>query len=294
MNLSGSGSGFKPAPPHPPALRPLLPTPRRPFLPFPLEFVDLRHPRYPSDHPPLTILHLTDLHVRHRRGWTPSLERVSRVLAHTPVDLAVFTGDAMDHPGDEDSALTALARLVSALRTRLGVVGVFGNHDSAGFRLRADFIPGITWLRDDVLDLPGTGIRLLGPEDPEDLVGLALAHHDLGRASPRFDIALTHYPTEIYPAAQLGIPLVLAGHTHGGQIRLTRNIAPHTSTDLPGRLASGILRLNDTLCGVPRGLGEAVVNWRLHCPRQAPVYVLRHGPLADAPAPPALVRLTAW
>ena len=54
---------------------------------------------------------------------------------------------------------------------------------------------------------------------------------------------------------------------------------PHTSSDLPADLATGVLRLRQTLCAVSRGLGQAVIEARFNCPAQAPMYVLRRGEL---------------
>jgi predicted MPP superfamily phosphohydrolase len=109
----------------------------------------------------------------------------------------------------------------------------------------------------------------------------------------RFRLLLSHYPTEIFPAASAGIPLMLAGHTHGGQLRMASRLAPHTSCDLPPHHASGILQLDETLCVISRGLGEAVMNFRINCPPQMPLLTLRRGPL-PAESEHRLVQVRAW
>ena len=84
-------------------------------------------------------------------------------------------------------------------------------------------------------------------------------------------------------ASSLNLPLVLAGHTHAGQIRLSPRLAPHTSSDLPAHLATGVLRLRGTLCCVSRGMGEAIrEHLRINCPRHVPLYTLRRGELPRA------------
>ncbi len=90
-------------------------------------------------------------------------------------------------------------------------------------------------------------------------------------------LVLTHYPSEVFPAAELGLPIVLAGHTHGGQFRLSPRHIAHTASDMPGRLATGILRLRNTLLCVSRGLGEGFLDLRINCPQQMPLYTLRRG-----------------
>lgn len=255
-----------------------MPLFRRPQPPAPIERFDLFHPAVPKDLEGLAILHISDLHVRRHRPTPPTIAALIDALDQTETDLVVLTGDFMDRPGDEKSALESLRRVVSACRARLGIAGVVGNHDSGVLRERLRELGGVRWLSRasptwDVVP----SLRLIGSEEPEDLFASVLA-------SPQPDpdalsIGLIHYPSEIYTAAALGIPLVLAGHTHAGQFRVGPKLAPHTSSDLPPDLATGVLRLRQTLCAVSRGLGQAVIEARFNCPPQAPLYVLRRGEL---------------
>ncbi|MBL8964730.1 MAG: metallophosphoesterase [Phycisphaeraceae bacterium] len=278
------------APPPLPTTTPLPPAPG------PLERIVIRHPSLPDSLRGLRILHLTDLHIRRRRPDTPFLRTLREALDKVQVDLALFTGDAMNYPGDETDAIGALRLLIPRIRATRGLFGVHGNHDSPVFRQMALSIPGIRWLQGEVVRFHGLPLTLTGPQDPEDFLGTLLAAREDDPAehepSP-FRIAAAHYPTEIYPAAELGIHLLIAGHTHGGQIRASPNLAPHTSSDLPGSLASGILRLGNTLGCVSRGLGQAVIDVRIRCPPHAPVYILERGAF-----PPAdrgqLTRLVKW
>lgn len=257
---------------------------RRPTPPWPIESFELTHPAVPESLDGLTILHVTDAHVRKGRPRTPTVERTLQALRHTPADVVVHTGDWMNYPGDEASALRTLEMFASAWRSRSGVFGTFGNHDSAEFRAAAVRVPGISWLGARGHEArPVPGLRLLGFDEPEDLLGGMLAlgtrAQEIEAAEPELTIALVHYPTEIYPAADFGIPILLAGHTHGGQLRVTPRLAPHTSSDLPHDLASGILRLRQTLCCVSRGIGNAIVEVRVNCPPQVPLFTLRRGAL---------------
>lgn len=262
------------------ASRPREPRARpAPALPFPIECYDLPHPGVPPALEGFRILHIAD---PHQRGPLRRRSPIGRLLAALPgleVDLVVLTGDYQDHPGDEPHAVEALEALAGAWRSRHGAIGIWGNHDTEALRALAPASDGIAWLEAGVVALAGLPMRVLGASYPEDCLAAAR------RAGPAavFTLALLHYPTEVYAAANLGAHLALAGHTHGGQVRLHAGLAPHTSCDLPHDAASGVLRLRDTLCATSRGLGTTLLPLRLRCPAQAPIYTLRRAPLPGAP-----------
>jgi predicted MPP superfamily phosphohydrolase len=289
-----------------------------------IERYDLPHPAVPPALDGFTILHLTDLHVRRRRPWTPTLEAALRDVASVEVDLVVLSGDYTQLRPDRAAAVAALQRLAAAWRSRLGAVGVMGNHDWPELTPLLRAVPGVRWLDHDALALspardgsaPPAPLVVLGAGYPEDLFALALTLDERGqwpvsrdassRATPPplspsaplpspLVIACTHYPSEVYAASELGVHIVLAGHTHGGQIRLSPRLAPHTSTDLPPHLACGVLRLDNTLLAVSRGLGNSGIDLRLNCPPQIPLYTLRRAPLPGGAAPArTLVQIQAW
>lgn len=253
-----------------------------PPLPPPLlvERYDLALPRVPDAPRPVRIAHISDLHVRARRTPKP-VRALLEAMPRLEADLVCLTGDYMDDPGDEPAALAVLAELAARTPENLPILGVFGNHDSPPFTEQARRIERIAWLDAQVQHFPGLGLTVAGAGFPEDLPRTALAL--AGPQTQAFTILLAHYPTEIVPAASLGIPLVLSGHTHGGQVRLSRRYAPHTSSDLPGDLAAGVLRLGHTRCCISRGVGYGFAPVRLNCPPQLAVYTLIEG-AADAPA----------
>lgn len=260
---------------------------RRPVLPAPLESFELRHPRVPAGLDGLRILHLADLHMRAWRRRPATLERLLRGLAEVEVDLAVFTGDAANLPPDEEAGLEALARLAAVVRTpsRDGAVifAVRGNHDRPEFVRRAEAqVAGVRWLRHEVVAVPGLSqMRLLGSGFPERVLEAVLGSGvDLRAAGGPLVLGLVHTPTELMVASDVGMPMVLAGHTHGGQVRLHAGWAPHTSCDMPPQWASGLLQRRETLMAISRGLGEAVLPVRWRCPAHAPVYTLRRGALS--------------
>lgn len=274
-----------------------------------IERYELVHPSVPTAWDGRTVLHLSDFHIRRGVPWPGALERLARWVDEHEVDLAVMTGDYGDLPRDAEAAAGMLTRLVGRIRSRHGVYGVFGNHDGAGFVRRVRGMPGVRWLMGETVEI-GAGLSIIGASFPEDLVGAVWKPVGMGpsasvegdvtpsRAPTRisnstsvfasgpslveggFRLGLVHDPTEVYSAAAVGVEVVLAGHTHGGQVRWSARVTPHTSCDLPSGFASGMYALGGTVLCVSRGMGEAVARIRVRCPRQAGVYVLRRGELA--------------
>lgn len=265
---------------------------RRPEPPAPIELIHLGHPNLPAELEGLRILHVTDLHIRRGRPFPAVIRRLLEALRQTPADLLVLTGDWMTYPGDEAAALKALDAILQSSRPRLGAFGIFGNHDTTALINEALRLEAVRWLRNERALIEGLPLELVGAGYPEDMLGALLRPPAV--SAPPFRIALAHYPTQVYPAAELDIPLLLAGHTHGGQVRLNARRLLHTSADLPCDLGCGLLRLRDTLCAVSRGIGNAILNFRINCPPQAPLYILHRADLPPSPDPRKLNRIRAW
>ena len=172
-----------------------------------------------------TIVQLTDLHIGATKSRRFADDVVRRANALTP-DVIAITGDLVE--GRFGSVREDTLPL-AGLQARLGVFMITGNHEYySGLR---EWLPelhrlGIRVLRNEhvVLDADkGGGWELAGIEDwngrsiePDGGPDLAraLAGHDPRRPV----ILLSHQPRAIYSAAQAGVGLMLAGHTHGGQI----------------------------------------------------------------------------
>jgi hypothetical protein len=140
-------------------------------------------------------------------------------------------------------------------------------------RLEADGWRDLTNARTE-LDLDGLPVELLGLDDSH------VARQDLRvaprRAPERFGLAVMHSPDSAPEAIACGYRFVVAGHTHGGQIRLPLLGAIVTNSNLPRRVASGLFRLGDGLVHVSPGLGTSkFAPFRFLCPPEATLLELR-------------------
>jgi predicted MPP superfamily phosphohydrolase len=240
----------------------------------------------------LTILHLSDLHfVRRDR-------RKARFLASLPdADLTLVTGDFLGEPEAVETAVAA----VRSTRGRLGSWFVLGSNDYfvprprsylAYFRRRRRRRRAVRGRAFDlVTQLHGDGWRnLTNVREPVDLDGLPVevlglddAHikrHDLRvapRRSPdRFGVAVMHSPDSAPESAALGYDLLVAGHTHGGQVRLPFVGALVTNSSMPPRLAAGLIRMGTAVLHTSPGLGTSkYAPFRFWCRPEATFLSLR-------------------
>lgn len=167
---------------------------------------------------PLRVVHLTDIHVGRVTPMRVQFAAAELTNEQKP-DLVVITGDFVCH---SQEYLDALEDVVSAIEAP--VVGVLGNHDywsGAGEVRRALRRGGV-----EVLDNAWTSLTLRG--DRIQLVGLDDAytgHADRTKATKglRRNVAtlgLSHIAEEADGLWARGVPLVLSGHTHAGQVTL--------------------------------------------------------------------------
>jgi len=169
---------------------------------------------------PIRIAHLTDQHVGRITPFAIQREAVELTNAEHP-DLVVITGDFVCH---SQTYLDQLIELVRAFRAP--VVGVLGNHD---YWAGADEVAaalrrgGVEVLRNDntVITIRRQRLQIVGLDDAY----TGHAHIEKAVAGLRRDLpvlALSHIAEEADQLWKCGIPLVLAGHTHGGQITVAR------------------------------------------------------------------------
>jgi uncharacterized protein len=236
----------------------------------------------------LRVLHISDLHLSNPESHKIDfLERVT----DDDYDMIVFTGDIF-----ENYTGTKYAKHLISRRPRLGAYAVLGNHDYYAYtwfnktvgRLnrrfrhppqKRDVMPminalqegGITVLRNQSKHFQNEKVCLIGIDypgiSPEELKALSSQ-----AAEDQLVVAMLHLPRRLHQLPQAGVDVAFAGHTHGGQIRVPGLGALITDSELHRREACGVVKRDQTLIHVSRGLGaDPKTNFRLFCPPHATV-----------------------
>jgi len=232
-------------------------------------------PRLPAALDGLSIVHLSDLHFTGRVGKAYFRE-VVRLSNQAEPDLVAITGDLVDHSDYIDWVPETLGKMTA----RCGVYFVLGNHD---IRVDTDRLRRVLG-EAGLVDLGGRWVRAEIRGEP-----VILAGNELPWIAPAADmsgcprraagggplrIVLSHSPDQIDWAQAQDADLLLAGHTHGGQIRFPLVGAILTPSRTGVRYASGVFYAPPTIMHVTRGVsGEFPV--RLNCPPEIAHLVLR-------------------
>jgi predicted MPP superfamily phosphohydrolase len=204
----------------------------------------------------LRILHLTDLHIE--RITRREQDLIQQVKALQP-DLILLTGDYTNVDYLDDTHTLRDTRMVlGQLSAPYGVYAVIGSvdgqHETDGL---FDGLP-ITVLEDQIqkLQIGQQEIDLVGVSN----FGTTRDGQTLSALMQRvpkeaYSILLYHTPDLIEVADRLEVDLYLAGHTHGGQVRLPLWGAIITMSAFGKQYESGLYQLNPTTLYVSRGIG---------------------------------------
>jgi uncharacterized protein len=265
-------------------------------LRYTIEHVDVPVANLPPELDGMRIAQLSDIHIG---DYMPPREIARAVAMANDLhpDISFVTGDFVSSEGDPlDACIAELAKL----RAPLGVWGCNGNHEIyAGVEDEAERLfreKGMRLLRaaNAVVEHNGARFNLLGVDYQRDHMTsnsgertgpmLSEIEHLVRRDMP--NILLSHNPNSFRRAAELGIELSLAGHTHGGQVKV--EIVDHSVS--PARLitpfVAGLYHLPMPSNGngslkvalyVNRGLGTFGFPVRLGVPPEITLLTLRRG-----------------
>lgn len=211
---------------------------------------------------------ITDIH-RSRWVLAEDVERgVSALMAAQP-DLIILGGDYVTW-GDRQYVGPS-AEVLAGLYAPYGVFGILGNHDDDHDMPAALSARHVQMLKDARTDLGirGETLSLAGlrfwTRRPADIAPVIKGAHGTV-------VLLAHDPRRLTEAAALKIPLVLSGHTHGGQVVLPA-VGAIAAQKFP--VVAGMARQQDTTIFVSRGLGTVYVPIRVNCPPEVAVLTLQ-------------------
>jgi len=227
----------------------------------------------------LRILHLSDSHLSQYVNLDTLAEVLSNATSFKP-DLIAYTGDIADDLTQLGEAL----QMTHQLRPRLGVYASLGNHEYYRGIARVKSIfeqsPVPLLVNQSVgLDVWGVRLRLAGIDDPRRIGGDDYSFFKnavdsmLAVSEPAdFTVLMSHRPPALDYASEVGLDLVLAGHTHGGQI----GIDHHSVFGLiwPQSYFWGHYQKKNSHLYTSSGVGHWFP-FRLGCPAEAPVIELR-------------------
>ncbi|MGH2704913.1 MAG: metallophosphoesterase [Actinomycetota bacterium] len=246
-------------------------------------------PILPAGADSLALLQVSDLHLRlSNRALAAFVES----LGDQTYDVVLATGDLLGQP----EAVGRCAEILNELQATSARFFVLGSSDyyAPNFKNYLDYFLGrrrhgtkrnptdelrrrLTdhgWvdLTNRTVDLPlnGTRTQITGLDDP-------YLHRDdrsLLVRDPEARVALlvVHDPAPYLDAARAGFDLTVAGHTHGGQVRIPLVGAVVTNSTLPRRLARGLSRVEGSMLHVSPGLGTGkYAPFRFLCPPEASV-----------------------
>lgn len=216
----------------------------------------------------LKVAQLADLHIKRT---TYQEKKIIEILDQEKPDLIFLTGDYIKFNGPYRPGLS----FFSQLKASLGIYAVMGNteyynengscvlcHKEGSRQLKEK--PHPVFLRNSHIDLKINGkiITVSGVDDPvnkrDDL------KQSLKGVSPNRPAILMAHSPEIFPeASDLGVDLVLSGHTHGGQIGIVKYLKKLFPLEPALEFLEGFFQEGKTLMYVSRGIGTSFLPFRL-------------------------------
>ncbi len=238
-------------------------------------------PRWPARCDGLRMDVVADLHTGSPRNGVDNLDRVVDRLIASDSDVVVMAGDyvilrvLLGKYVPPERVAAHLRRLAAHKR----VYAVLGNHDwwKGGDKVRRALQGvGIVVLQNQSREVEFDGCRfwLAGVGD------LWEGHPDIDGTFAQVDdaapvIAVTHNP-DIFPRMPARASLVIAGHTHGGQVRLL----PGRPSMRAGRYLAGPIRQAGRLLFVSPGIGTSILPFRFRVPPEISRLTLHSVPAA--------------
>ena len=247
-------------------------------LDFRVRELDVPLPGLPLDLDGLRILQLSDIHLSaflHESELAKAIDMALELRPH----LTVVTGDLISSRGDP---LDACIRQLARVKSDAGTFACMGNHEryarAERYAAEAGARAGIRFLRGQAQTLRfGNSVLNLAGVDYQSLAdrGHYLRGAERLVVPGALNVLLSHNPDVFPVAAQQGYNLLLAGHTHGGQV--TIEILDQSIN--PARFFTpyvyGLFRAGRSAAYVTRGIGTIGIPARIGAPPEISVLRLR-------------------
>lgn len=223
----------------------------------------------PATVSPCKVVFFTDTHFGNLYPEENLQKIVAKINAQNP-DLVVFGGDFIDNYNQDAAYLDILLleEELSNIKATYGKYAVWGNHDYGGGAewIYPDIMAagGFTLLTNEGAYIPELGMNILGYDDyllgHTDPQAYTIDHED-------FTLVLTHEPDVTDQLNLSNAGLILAGHSHGGQVSLpviTKYMLPSGATEYTKGLydAATLGKSEGTQLFVSKGIGLTMIPYR--------------------------------
>ena len=242
-------------------------------------------PRLPKEFEGFRIVQLSDIHISPFMS-AAEIRRYVAIANQLKGDLIVLTGDFVT---DDSAAQGAVVQVLSALKAPFGVFGCMGNHEymteteesitrlfaGEGIRiLRQQRVP--IQSQNEMLNLIGVDYqqRRLSIDHEGHLVDRYMEESEKLVTPGTVNILLNHNPNAFDRAAELGVDLMLSGHTHGGQLSLEYLVRGLCLNRLETPYISGWFEKLGSQLYVNRGIGTTGIPVRLGARPEITVFEL--------------------
>jgi predicted MPP superfamily phosphohydrolase len=241
----------------------------------------------------MRIVAISDIHGGANGGSPENIQRLVRTANEQNADLIVIIGDFVATTSDRKGLKMPVGQIGENLRglsARHGVFAVLGNHDgwhdSEAIAMSLE-VSGIRVLQHEVafIEHNGSKLRLFGMRDHLHMGTWHTFDADLRRIIAEYPqqgdiIALQHSP-DVFPVLNMyrsfgdDFKLMIAGHTHGGQIWLPVMGAPIVPSSFGQKYTSGHIHEDGEDLFVTTGTGTSIAPFRFFVPPEIAVLTLR-------------------
>ena len=239
----------------------------------------LEIPNWPQSLAGLRIAALADIHVGSPFNGLDKLDRIVALTNQSRPDLIVLLGDYVVHGvvGGEFVPPNESVPVLANLQAPLGVWSVLGNHD---WWLDGEWVQD-TLKHHGISVLENSSVPIQSGSEEFWLTGISdlwEGHADIPQALKDVPdnaptVAITHNP-DIFPRVPSRVNLLIAGHTHGGQVRIPFFGPVIVPSSYGRRFAAGHIVDGDHHMFVSTGLGTSILSVRFLVPPEISLLVI--------------------